>query len=59
MHGNVYQWCDTLSEKGSTFHVARGGAWCNRPNRCRAAYRGRAGWSGDFDNGLRVLFQPN
>jgi eukaryotic-like serine/threonine-protein kinase len=39
MHGNVWQWCDTLYSDGVSFRVFRGGG-CDYVSRCcRAAYR--------------------
>jgi formylglycine-generating enzyme required for sulfatase activity len=42
MHGNVWQWTDSLwrkkGKKGS-FQVLRGGGWHNLAGSCQAAYR--------------------
>src|SRR5260370_12298663 len=39
MHGNVWQWCDDLLQKGSPFRVIRGGSWNDHGHDCRAACR--------------------
>ena len=39
MHGNVWQWTDSLFDKGGRFRVSRGGSWGSIGNACRAAYR--------------------
>src|ERR1019366_5187676 len=38
MHGNVYQWCADLLERGSG-RVIRGGSWLGNVRSCRAAVR--------------------
>jgi formylglycine-generating enzyme required for sulfatase activity len=62
MSGNVYQWCqdyygpyeglkhrDPVREEKDKEgrHVLRGGAWCNDPWQCRAAYRSWTGHAGE------------
>jgi formylglycine-generating enzyme required for sulfatase activity len=36
MHGNVWQWCEDLWEKGASTHVYRGGGWSSGGESCRA-----------------------
>jgi formylglycine-generating enzyme required for sulfatase activity len=40
MHGNVWQWTDSLWEKRGSDRVIRGGSWINNGTICRAACRG-------------------
>src|SRR5262249_34751485 len=69
MHGNVYEWCSDWfdehaysrqppgPEPGQTYpyRVLRGGAWCERAQFCRAAYRTRNTVEMRLNvNGLRV-----
>jgi len=39
MHGNVWQWCEDLGEKGGSAQVFRGGSWHDDGIDCQAAYR--------------------
>jgi formylglycine-generating enzyme required for sulfatase activity len=41
MHGNVWQWCADLFEKGGSDRVDRGGSYYYDGASCRAAVRGR------------------
>ena len=73
MHGNVYEWTrssyrpypynpqdgrnqvDTPSEK-----TVRGGSWCDRPTRCRSAFRlSYPHWQRVFNVGFRVVVTPS
>jgi formylglycine-generating enzyme required for sulfatase activity len=48
MHGNVWQWCEEVRDKGASDRVARGGGWGNVAGRCGA--ENRAGITPDFRN---------
>jgi len=39
MHGNVWQWCEDVWEKGGSVRVSRGGSWDYFGSLCRAAIR--------------------
>jgi eukaryotic-like serine/threonine-protein kinase len=41
MHGNVWQWCEDLWEKGGSVRVNRGGGWLLGGTFCRTALRNR------------------
>jgi formylglycine-generating enzyme required for sulfatase activity len=62
MHGNVWQWCEDLWEKGGSARVYRGGCWGNfdsGANSCQAAYRG--GFAASFRSyslGFRLARVP-
>ncbi|MGI8978477.1 MAG: SUMF1/EgtB/PvdO family nonheme iron enzyme [Pirellulaceae bacterium] len=58
MHGNVWEWCDTLldAEEGQNDRVIRGGGWDDNGYACRSAFRG--GYvpeRGRKDIGFRVV----
>jgi formylglycine-generating enzyme required for sulfatase activity len=54
MHGNVWEWCDNLSEKAGS-RVIRGGSWNGNGHSARAANRGRYPPAEQYRNlGLRV-----
>jgi formylglycine-generating enzyme required for sulfatase activity len=59
MHGNVWQWCEDLLEKGASDRVIRGGCWYFDAASCHAAYRYRStpGSRGD-DCGFRLARVP-
>ena len=59
MHGNVWQWCEDLWEKGASFRVGRGGSWILDAGHCRAANRlkDEAGSRG-HDFGFRLARVP-
>jgi len=42
MHGNVWQWCEDILEKGASYRVPRGGSWSSVAGDCRAALRCRS-----------------
>jgi formylglycine-generating enzyme required for sulfatase activity len=39
MHGNVWQWCEDLWQKGDSARVIRGGAWAGPGEACNASRR--------------------
>jgi formylglycine-generating enzyme required for sulfatase activity len=71
MHGNVAEWTRTVyrsypydprdgsdSEGGDGRRVVRGGSWCDRPHRCRSAFRlSYHPWQRVHNVGLRVILQ--
>lgn len=59
MHGNVWQWCEDLLEKGGSVRVLRGGSWDADGTNCKASVRGRADPSGRFFSlGFRIARVP-
>jgi formylglycine-generating enzyme required for sulfatase activity len=59
MHGNVWQWCEDLLEKGASIRVFRGGGWIEDAGYCRAAVRGRTMPSiGIYALGFRLARVP-
>ena len=57
-HGNVWQWCEDLWEKGDSVRVLRGGSWDADGTGCQAALR-RALPSGTFFSlGFRLARVP-
>jgi eukaryotic-like serine/threonine-protein kinase len=59
MHGNVWQWCEDVWEKGGSDRVIRGGCWGSIGQSCQAAYRGRYPPAyGDNDLGFRPARVP-
>jgi formylglycine-generating enzyme required for sulfatase activity len=59
MHGNVWQWCEDLWEKGGSDRVIRGGSWFDDGDYCRAAGRGRhAPAYRGRDDGVRLARVP-
>ena len=60
MHGNVWEWCQDLSEEGSSDRVIRGGSWFHRGLNCRAAARlWYAPDSVDYRLGFRLARVPS
>ncbi len=59
MHGNVWQWCEDLSEKGGSVRVIRGGSWPNDGFLCTAAIRRRGAPTNRYHNlGFRLARVP-
>jgi formylglycine-generating enzyme required for sulfatase activity len=59
MHGNVWQWCADLYEKGDSIRVFRGGSWRNDGLSCRAALRDGSGPTyRDSHLGFRLVRVP-
>jgi RNA polymerase sigma factor (sigma-70 family) len=59
MHGNVWQWCQDLDEKGPARRVIRGGHWEVSGRGCRAAHRGAvAPATRSIDTGFRIARVP-
>ena len=50
MHGNLWEWCDSLYEEGSEQRVLRGGSWYNSPYNLRCANRGWSYPSSRYDS---------
>jgi len=71
MHGNVCEWTRTTYKpypydgqdgrddpSGDGRKVVRGGSWCDRPSRCRSAFRlGFPAWQRVYNVGFRVVCQ--
>jgi formylglycine-generating enzyme required for sulfatase activity len=59
MHGNVWQWCEDLYEKGASDRVDRGGGWFSVAGLCRAALRfGGTPDDRDYSLGFRLARVP-
>lgn len=39
MHGNVWEWCESVRSATNITHVFRGGSWCMSGIYCRSSYR--------------------
>jgi formylglycine-generating enzyme required for sulfatase activity len=59
MHGNVWQWCQDLNEKGEFSRWSRGGGWNDGSEDCRASnHQGRSPLGQDCDRGFRLVRIP-
>jgi len=59
MHGNVWEWTDSLYDKSGSSRVLRGGHWYSNASYCRSAYRNYD--TPDYrsnDVGFRLFFVP-
>jgi formylglycine-generating enzyme required for sulfatase activity len=59
MHGNVWQWTDSLWQEGATARVCRGGSWDFEGDLCQANFR--RGNAPDYKGrnlGLRLVRVP-
>jgi formylglycine-generating enzyme required for sulfatase activity len=60
MHGNVWQWCEDLSDPKGLDRVVRGGSWFNDGSYCQAANGSRYAPSNRYsDLGLRLARTPS
>ena len=59
MHGNVWEWCEDLSEPEASARVLRGGSWFHDGVHCRSAYRRRVGPAYRYrHDGFRLAIVP-
>jgi formylglycine-generating enzyme required for sulfatase activity len=59
IHGNVWQWCEDLSNPEGPNQVSRGGGWNNLRTHCQAASRNRTGRTFRLVNvGFRLVRTP-
>jgi formylglycine-generating enzyme required for sulfatase activity len=59
MHGNVWEWCDSLYKQGASWRVLRGCSWGNGGGNCRSARRtARVPGSRSHSDGFRLAAVP-
>ncbi len=59
MHGDVSEWCEDLSDTGSSSRVVRGGCWDSSAEECRSAFRDEHDLPVRYlYSGFRVVLSP-